>query len=323
MQFRRSSAHRKVTSCVGDGIRIVNYIRKHLNGGRPLFAYATIKKTENKQMNTTVTKQKHVKFLRYPGGKQRMLVFLMPLLPTANEIDGKYFEPFLGGGAVFFSMQPRLAVLSDRNKELVNLYDALKGDPDAVWDNFEVFPDTKEDYYLIRSETDGTPDLQAARTLYLNRTCFKGMWRYNSSGKFNVGYGGQSRRWAITRHSLKAVSDHLKGARLLNKDFESVIKMAGAGDFLFLDPPYKPGAKEMDDGHYQYGCFSFKDQQRLADALHAATTRGARWAMTTSSHPDILKLYSDSCKIIQIPRGTGSRLGVIDKNPGEVVILNY
>lgn len=288
-----------------------------------IFAYATMKKTKNKQMSITPIQQKHVKFLRYPGGKQRMLAFLMPLIPSANEIKGKYFEPFLGGGAVFFSLQPNAAVLSDRNKELINLYTALQLSPDEVWENFEAFPDTKEDYYLIRSETGGTLGLQAARTLYLNRTCFKGMWRYNSNGKFNVGYGGQSRRWAITCDSLRAVSSHLKGAKLLNKDFEQVIKVAGANDFLFLDPPYKPGAKEMDDGHYQYGCFSFKDQQRLADVLSAATMRGARWAMTTSSHPDILRLYSNGCKILQIPRGTGSRLGVLDENPGEVVIKNY
>jgi len=274
-------------------------------------------------MKILTSKQKHVKFLRYPGGKQRMLTFLLPLLPTPAEIKGSYYEPFLGGGAVFFSSSPTRAVLSDRNSELINLYQSLKADPVAVWDYFEAFPDTKEDYYSIRAEDTGSSEFRAARTLYLNRTCFKGMWRYNSSGMFNVGYGGQGRRWAISQKSLLEVSQHLQNATLLNEDFENVIQLAKKDDFIFLDPPYKPGAKEMDDGHYQYGCFTFKDQERLSCALQEATKRGVKWAMTTSSHPDILKLYRKSCKIVQIPQGTGSRLGITDENPGEVVIKNY
>lgn len=280
-------------------------------------------KLKKQKMQTVTPKSAHVKFLRYPGGKQRMLAFLLPLLPSAKDINGTYFEPFLGGGAVFFALTPHKAILSDRNKELINLYEGLKINPDAVWDYFQSFPDTKEDYYAIRAEDNGPLELKAARTLYLNRTCFKGMWRYNSKGKFNVGYGGQGRRWAISERSLRDVSTHLKDATLLNKDFEHVINMSKEDDFIFLDPPYKPGAKEMDDGHYQYGCFSFKDQQRLSDALHAANKRGVKWAMTTSSHPDILRLYLESCKITQIPHGTGSRLGIIDENPGEVLITNY
>jgi DNA adenine methylase len=252
-----------------------------------------------------------------------MLSFLMPLLPKRNDIAGTYYEPFLGGGAVFFSLNPRLSIISDRNQELVNLYFALKHNPSKVWQNFLAFPDTKEDYYIIRSEIYGDSEFKAARTLYLNRTCFKGMWRYNSNGKFNVGYGGQDRRWAISENSLKSVSKHLESAEIINSDFEAVISIATAEDFIFLDPPYKPGAKEMDDGHYQFGCFSYGDQNRLATALHKATTTGVKWAMTTSSHPDILKLYRKGCKIIQIPQGTGTRLGVTDIEPGEVVILNY
>lgn len=274
-------------------------------------------------MKTVISKQKHVKFLRYPGGKQRILTFLLPLLPTPTDIKGSYYEPFLGGGAVFFSLCPLRAVLSDRNSELINLYQSLKNDPNAVWAYFEAFPDTKEDYYSIRAEDTGSSEFRAARTLYLNRTCFKGMWRYNSSGMFNVGYGGQDRRWTISQESLVEVSRHLEYATLLNTDFGNVIQLAQKNDFIFLDPPYKPGAKEMDDGHYQYGCFTFNDQARLSNALHEATKRGVKWAMTTSSHPDILRLYLESCKIIQIPQGTGSRLGIIDEKPGEVVIKNY
>jgi DNA adenine methylase len=281
------------------------------------------RKDKKIKMQTLTLNHKHVRFLRYPGGKQRMLAFLLPLLPTRDEIDGRYFEPFLGGGAVFFSINPKTAVLSDKNNELINLYQSLRLNPDKVWGYFEAFPDTKEAYYSIRSKATGSREFRAARTLYLNRTCFKGMWRYNASGMFNVGYGGQERRWAISQKSLHLVSDTLSNVTLLNEDFEEVIRTAQPGDFIFLDPPYKPGAKEMDDGHYQYGCFSYKDQVRLANVLREATKRSVKWAMTTSSHPDILRLYAESCKIIQVPHGTGTRLGIIDENPEEVVIKNY
>lgn len=141
-------------------------------------------------------KQEKFNFLRYPGGKQRILNHLIPHLPLPESIKGRFVEPFVGGGAVFFALNPKRALLADINSELIDLYRGLRRYPVKVWEIFQAFPPTKKAYYEIRdSDVDGL-DLasRAARTLYLNRTCFKGMWRHNSNGQFNVGYGGQDRR---------------------------------------------------------------------------------------------------------------------------------
>ena len=127
----------------------------------------------------------------------------------------------------------------------MDLYKGLKRYPLKVWELFKDFPVTKEGYYRVRDfqEKDNLV-YRAARTLYLNRTCFKGMWRENSNGQFNVGYGGQDRRWVVNQDTLLSVSEFLKRAKLINSDFEEVIESCIKEDFIFLDPPYKPGAKD-------------------------------------------------------------------------------
>src|SRR5712671_2620394 len=129
-------------------------------------------------------------FLRYPGSKRRMLDFLSPRLPTRNEIAGRFIEPFVGGGAVFFSVRPKKAVLGDLNPELMDIYKGIRANPDRVWRIYRGFPTTKRNYWKVRDGnlSDLSLTHRAARSLYLNRTCFKGMWRHNLRGKFNVGY---------------------------------------------------------------------------------------------------------------------------------------
>ncbi len=162
---------------------------------------------------------------------------------------------------------------------------------------------------------------RAARTLYLNRTCFKGMWRHNANGEFNIGYGGQDRRWVICEETLIEISKRLKHASLKCGDFEEVIDACQEDDLIFVDPPYRPGEREMVHAHYTYSKFSYYDHQRLAKALERASERGVEWAMTTSSHPDILSLFPKN-QIIPLPRGTGRRPGILTNNSGEVLICN-
>lgn len=141
--------------------------------------------------------ERHMKtFLRYPGGKQRILNHILPFLPTRENIRGLYIEPFLGSGAVFFALNPERAVLSDINPDLIDLFRGIRAFPRKVWSIYKSFPQDKNGYYEIRSvKTEGKNlAFKAARLLYLNRTCFKGMWRHSHTGAFNVGYGGQSRR---------------------------------------------------------------------------------------------------------------------------------
>jgi DNA adenine methylase len=264
-----------------------------------------------------------LKFIRYPGGKQRLLQYLIPYLPQREEIKGYFIEPFVGSGAVFFAISPKKAILSDINPTLIDLYLGLQKHPLAVWNIFRRFPSTKEGYYQIR-DFDIKMDLtyRAARALYLNRTCFKGMWRENANGQFNVGYGGEDRRWVINKEALLMVSRFLKKAKLLISDFEEIIGNCIKDDFIFLDPPYKPGEKELKHNHYIYIKFTFNDHNRLAIALKKATDKGVLWAMTLSSHQDILELYKNT-KIIPIKKGTGSKPGLLTSESGEVLVRNY
>ena len=263
------------------------------------------------------------RFLRYPGSKRKMLGFLMECLPKAEEIKGRYSEPFMGSCAVFFSLDPQNALLADINPDLVDLLSGIQTDPSGVWRVYRDFGDTKEDYHYIRDDYLPTSLTEkAARILFLNRTCFKGMWRTNLSGGFNVGYGGQGRRWAITEENLIAVSRTLKKAELRCSDFEIVISQSQSGDFLFLDPPYRPGEKELANGHYVGKFFKYEDQVRLSKSLHSATRRSVKWAMTISSHQDITKLYKN-CYTVPIKKGTGRSPGIMADGPGEVLITNY
>lgn len=263
-------------------------------------------------------------FIRYPGGKQRMVDCIMPYLPTKASVKGRFAEPFLGGGAVFFLFEPERALLADINEELMTLYRGIKLFPQKVWEIFSSFPPTREAYYRIRDTSFNKSDVafMAARTLYLNRTCFKGMWRHNSNGQFNVGYGGQARRWVIGEDSLVEVSKRLFTADLIWSDFQPIIDVCETGDFIFADPPYCPGERELIQSHYVYNKFSFVEHRRLADTLLKATRRGVRWALTISSHPDILQLYKGN-RIVPFSKGTGKSLGILTKNPREVIICNY
>lgn len=266
-----------------------------------------------------------MRFLRYPGGKSKLLSFLVDYLPNGNEIKGQYIEPFVGGGSVFLHLNPSNPVLADLNAELIDLYKSIKSYPHKVWELFESFPSGKKAYYIIRDCNNSNKPIyfRAARTLYLNRTCFKGMWRHSPNGNFNVGYGGEERRWAVTHENIVELSRRLREARIFQADFEMTLDMCSNGDFIFLDPPYKPGEKEMHQAHYINGHFSFDDQKRLASKVKSISkNKNVKWVMTNSSNSDICKLYKDF-NITKIPKGTSRVVGVFSNNSYEVLISNY
>jgi len=265
-----------------------------------------------------------MRFLRYPGGKSKLLSFLITVIVERNQI-GRYIEPFVGGGSVFLHLQPKGAILADINRELIELYKGIRNYPHKVWEIFESFPSGKEAYYRIRNDEYYNKPLfyRAARSLYLNRTCFKGMWRHSPEGVFSVGYGGEQRRWVITHKDLIELSKRFRKALILHEDFEPVLDQCRDGDFIFLDPPYKPGEKELFEAHYAYGRFSYEDQIRLSNKLKELSERKkVKWLLTNSSNSEICRLYHDF-NIMQIPKGTSSILGVHTIDSKEVVISNY
>jgi DNA adenine methylase len=266
-----------------------------------------------------------MKFLRYPGGKTKLISFLVDYLPASEEIKGTYIEPFVGGGSVYLYLKPNKAHISDLNSELITLYKGIKLYPHKVWETFESFPSGKNSYYQIRDAAIDHKPLyyKAARTLYLNRTCFKGMWRHNPQGNFNVGYGGEKRRWVITHQNILELSRILKNAEIEHSDYERILKKVSQNDFIYLDPPYKPGEKDLKEKHYINGKFLFDDQVRLSRILkNLSKSKKIKWAMTNSDHEDILKLYSNF-KITKLPYGTSGRPGILTQNSGEVLITNY
>ena len=265
-----------------------------------------------------------IRLLRYPGGKQRFLKAIIEHLPSPQTIRGNFVEPFVGSAAVFFGVDPHKAVLSDINQDLIAFYQAIRYAPRKVWRQYAEFPSTKQDYYRIRGVDPSELDLvsKAARLLYLNRTCYKGMWRHNSRGQFNVGYGGQERRWVISEQNLIAASRKLRKAQLQTEDFETIVDRCSPDDFLFLDPPYKPGGRELVSEHYVFTRFGYENHQRLAHTLSWATDRGVRWALTTSSHPDILGLYRRQNSVGSRRESVRIFNGVTGYS-GESIVCNY
>lgn len=283
--------------------------------------------SDHKHMNigtlNSKTELHSPKLLRYPGGKGRLLKTLSSYLPHSNRIKGTYIEPFLGGASIFFHIYPRAAILSDINSDLIDLYITLRDCPDMVWQKYCEMPMNKEGYYQTRSLQPSklSAPARAARLLYLNRTCFKGMWRQNKQGQFNIGYGGESRRWVITDKELFEVSSRLRTATIICSDFESIIKNARQTDFIFLDPPYRPSERDLINAHYFGLGFTFDDQKRLANSLITASLNKVPWVMTNSAHPDICALYEFECNIRPFI-GTGSMPGLLSKTEGEVIIFN-
>ncbi len=154
-----------------------------------------------------------------------MLDFLGLYLPTSENIKGRYVEPFVGSCVVYFSVNPKSAILSDINPDLIDLLNGIKLSPCGVWQMYCNFGNDKSSYKVVRDEIIPKTIIEkAARVLFLNRTCFKGMWRTNLQGGFNVGYGGQERRWAITENNLIEVAEALSKAEISCEDFETTLQ---------------------------------------------------------------------------------------------------
>ncbi|MDO8292603.1 MAG: Dam family site-specific DNA-(adenine-N6)-methyltransferase [Gallionella sp.] len=241
-------------------------------------------------------------FLKWAGGKRWLSNRIVEL---AHPLHGKYIEPFLGGGAVFFALRPAQAILSDANFELINTYQAIKDSPEKI---AHLLRDhqrhhSKEYYYKMRSYKPRCEFRMAARFIYLNRTCWNGLYRVNLSGKFNVPIGTKSAVMMAT-DDWQAMSDFLKSAKLICGDFENSIDAAKEGDFVFADPPYT--VKHNLNGFIKYNdaLFSWSDQIRLRDALLRARQRGVRVVVTNAHHSSIRDLYSEHFLLEPVARAS-------------------
>ncbi len=241
--------------------------------------------------------------LKWAGGKTQMLYELHERAP---EKYNKYIEPFFGGGAFYFNLKPHASIIADLNPELTNLYQCIADNPNKVLDHLLTFENTSEFFYDLRAKS--TKNLNryynAARTIYLNKTCFNGLYRVNKSGQFNVPYGRYKNPKIADVETVLNASEMLKEAKIICGDYKSVLKEnAEPGDFIFLDPPYLPISKYSDFKRYTKEQFYEEDQVELAEEVRRLHKLGCYIILTNSNHPLVHQLYSDyKIEIIQTKR---------------------
>lgn len=237
-------------------------------------------------------------FLKWAGGKRQLLPEIMKYIPANIDI---YYEPFVGGGAVLFGLQPAKAVIADINEELINCYRVIKEQlPELLEDLGRHIND--EAYYYQMRELDRhagyyslTPVQRASRLIFLNKACYNGLFRVNSQGQFNVPFGRYKAPKFRDEVVLRAVNEYLNRAQveLLVADFATAVEKAKAGDFVYFDPPYDPVSPTACFTGYDLGGFDREEQKRLKKVYDELTARGVKCLLSNSATPFILELYQN------------------------------
>lgn len=258
--------------------------------------------------------------LRWAGSKRRQLRSLVALAPLDF---ARYYEPFAGSACLFFALSPPVAVIGDRNRELIDFYSVLRRRPRGLFTRAATIPGTRRSYYAIRridpKELVGIE--RAARFLFLNRHCFNGIYRTNNKGYFNVPFGDRAGRMP-TEMQFIACARALRAAELRAQDFEESTTDVRAGDFVYLDPPFfSPGRPAR--GEYGYGSFSTSDHARFGRTLRTLADRGAKIMVSASLElAERLQLRSWTCSTLEVLRTVAARTE--NRRRGkEAILRNY
>lgn len=228
--------------------------------------------------------------LKWPGGKRSLLRHILHLLPESFR---SYYEPFLGGGALFFAIRPETSFLSDNNPELINCYIHIRDNPEEVIGYLKRLKNTKESYYRIREEVPKDDISKAARLIYLTTLSFNGIYRTNLKGKFNVPYGYKTHLQPCDPIKIRAVSAALASAELYFQDFEKSVANAREGDLIYFDPPYTVAHDNNGFLKYNEIIFSWNDQIRLANLVCKLAQRGCKVIVNNADHASIRALYEN------------------------------
>ncbi len=271
-------------------------------------------------------------FVKWVGGKRQLLRQFreLGLYPPEdfNPITNTYYEPFVGGGAVFFDLLPKNAELSDLNNELVTTYTVIKNNVDELIESLKKHVYEKEYYLEVRAnKLDELSDIEiASRFIFLNRTGFNGLYRVNKSGQFNVPFGRYNNPVICDEDNLRRVSDALQDVTITHQDYKNVLETAKSGDFIYLDPPYYPINATSFFTSYTAEGFLEKEQTELRDTFIKLHKKGCFVMLSNSDTPFINELYSglDGITINKITAGRainskGSGRGKIT----EVLVTNY
>lgn len=234
--------------------------------------------------------------LKWAGGKRWFAHRYRELLPEKFET---YIEPFAGSAALFFSVRPDRAVLADLNGELINLYECIRDQPGKLMVRLKQHHvrHSPEYYYRMRSSRPTSKVGMAARMLYLNRTCWNGLYRVNKMGQFNVPIGTKT-AVVLESDDFSGLSQALSGTRLIHSDFANVMDMAKEGDFVFVDPPYTVAHNTNGFVKYNEHLFSWADQLRLRKKVEELAGRGVKVLVTNAAHSSIYKLYEGYDQLI-------------------------
>ncbi|MGH2470305.1 MAG: DNA adenine methylase, partial [Chloroflexota bacterium] len=269
--------------------------------------------------------QRATPFVKWAGGKRSLLAQMAPFFPTL-EGGARYFEPFLGGGAVYFQLQPARAVLSDLNSELIGAYRVIRDGVAELMTDLDGHGDDAAHYYATRARAVAglSPVEQASRFIYLNKWCYNGLYRVNSKGIFNVPRGRYNTPPRLYHaDNLHAISRLLAGADLRVAPYQEALASAQAGDFAYLDPPYAPLSSTAYFTSYTRDDFGQADQRALASALRDLDRRGVRFLLNNHNTPELRELYQPfHVRVINARRNINSR---IDRRAGveELVVTNY
>ncbi|KLE14816.1 MULTISPECIES: DNA adenine methylase [Clostridium] len=267
--------------------------------------------------------------LKWVGGKRQLMNDIVKLLPKTYTT---YYEPFIGGGAVLFELQPNKAVINDVNGELINLYNVIKYDVELLIEDLRKHENTPEYFYEIReldrdrNEYGKLSEVEkASRIIYLNKTCFNGLFRVNKAGEFNSPFGKYKNPNIVDEVTLRAVSKYFNKAdvKILNGDFESSLKGIRKGSFVYLDPPYDPVSNSANFTGYDKGGFNRDEQIRLKKLCDKLNKRGVKFLLSNSATDFIKDLYKDyDITIVKAKRAinsNGNARGEVD----EVLVRNY
>lgn len=267
-------------------------------------------------------------FVKWAGGKRQLLKSIRIYMPKTFSV---YFEPFLGGGAILFDIQPQKAVVNDINPELIATYEVIRDNVDDLIAALSQHKNEKEYFYSVRGVDrqpeyqDWSPIQRAARLIFLNKTCFNGLFRVNSSGQFNVPFGNYKNPTIVNDVVLRAVSDYLNAhaVQFLNGDFADAVSTAQKDDFAYFDPPYDPVSDTSSFTGYSLDGFGREEQIRLKTVVDDLTQRGCKVLLSNSSTPFIRDLYRDyQIVTVGATRAINSdagRRGKID----EVLVMNF
>jgi DNA adenine methylase len=265
-------------------------------------------------------------FLKWPGGKRQLLPELRRAMPTAYH---RFFEPFIGGGALFFTLHPLHGYISDINPDVVNLYQVVRSHVEDLLASLRHHHNTRQYYYSLRN-ADRTPEYaswssveRASRMLYLNRTCYNGLYRMNASGHFNVPFGNYAKPRIADEENLHACSALLRSTEIALASFDGMEGIAQPGDFVYFDPPYTPRSKTSSFTQYYKNDFGQDDQialKRLCDRLSA---RGVLFMLSNSHTKVVGDLYQEyHVRTVKASRFINSRADGRGKI-NEVIVTNY